>query len=84
MYKIQDITPHGFSNLDDFTAAFIDRRLSQFEKVRPYHDHQTAQAIKRNNEKDAEYAREDAFEIWWRHVDNMEELYNRGVGPSWD
>lgn len=79
-----DEKPRHHSDFNSFAEAFVARRLSQHEPVSPYDDWMTAAAKERHNARDRAYAIEDAREVWEAHLDHMEDLYERGVGPAWD
>jgi hypothetical protein len=82
--KKKDVSPRGYTNIDHFIEDFVARRIAGCEVVTGYHSFAAAQSIGRRNADIRYRAMDDAREAWDAYLEHMEELYERGIGPSWE
>lgn len=78
-----DISARGFSSLEQFTNAFVARRLEGVPMVSDYDDYATATAKSARIAEITETSREDAFDRWDAHLEYAAETYDRGLGLAW-
>jgi hypothetical protein len=73
-----------FSDFDAYADAMAHAAIADLPAATNYDDYAERRA-KRDAIRAAINAAEDlARDRWERHVEHMEDLYERGVGPAWE
>jgi hypothetical protein len=75
--------PRRFTDYDAFALAFVVDATLHLPAVSHYDSFTEARAKAAALRKAAVEAEEAAREEWQAHIEHMEELYERGVGPAW-
>ena len=78
------ISPRHFSNFDGYADAMCHEAIKDLPKTSSYHDHAENFAIRAKVRAAMDAAEDLARDRWDRHVEHMEDLYERGVGPAWE
>jgi tRNA U34 5-methylaminomethyl-2-thiouridine-forming methyltransferase MnmC len=75
--------PKHFTDLSAFLDAYVTHALRNAPKVERYDSYADASEKQAVIEDLREAATERAWLEWDAHVDRMQELYERGIGPAW-
>ena len=78
------IQPRNYSDFDTYADAVAHEATNLLPQTSPYDSYEQNHA-KRNAIRAAlDEAEEVARDKWERYLDDMQDLYERGVGPAWD
>ena len=77
-------SPRKFANYEAFAAAVAHAVIQALPAVTNYDDYAERRAKRDAIRAALDAAEELARDKWEAHVEHMEELYERGVGPSWE
>ncbi|HRH13416.1 MAG TPA: hypothetical protein PK225_03595 [Azonexus sp.] len=78
------IHPRHYADFDPYADAVAHEATNLLPQTSPYDSYEQNHA-KRNAIRAAlDEAEEVARDKWERYLDDMQDLYERGVGPAWD
>ena len=78
------IHPRHYTDFDRYADAVAHEATTLLPQTSPYDSYEQNHA-KRNAIRAAlDEAEEVARDKWERYLDDMQDLYERGVGPAWD
>ena len=80
----QKIHPRHYPDVQSFTLAYVANELIAYPKPSAMDDYLEAKAKLDTRAQVAQDASERAYEIYDDFLEHAQELYERGVGPSWD
>ena len=76
--------PRHYADFDRYADAVAHEATNLLPQTSPYDSYEQNHA-KRNAIRAAlDEAEEVARDKWERYLDDMQDLYERGVGPAWD
>ena len=78
------ISPRNFTNFDAFADAVAHAAIQGLPVVTDYDGHKERIAKLAAIRDAMDAAKEKARDKWEAYCDHMEDLYERGVGPSWE
>jgi hypothetical protein len=78
------INPRFYTDVKSFTEAYVANELIAYPKPDRTDDYLEAKAKLDIRAQVAQDASERAYEIYDDFLEHAQELYERGVGPSWD
>jgi len=78
------IHPRHYTDFDRYADAVVHAAIAGLPSPDRYDDHDTYVAKRQAIYAAMAEAEAEARDEWEAHVDHMEDLYERGVGPAWD
>ena len=76
--------PRHYADFDRYADAVVHAAIAGLPSPGHYDDHDTYHAKRQAIYAAMAEAEAEARDEWESHVDHMEDLYERGVGPAWD